>query len=91
MKRVIDAGCTRSLPLARPTTPLRSSPAMSSSEIRRTARSNAKFGPPENGRGWLASSRIHRAGSIRNAIGLVNTAGRPHTVGKQIPWMSPMS
>ena len=38
---------------------------MSSSDVRRTASSKAKFGAAENGRVLLANSCIHRAGLLQ--------------------------
>ena len=54
---------------------------MSSSDVRRTANSNAKFGAAVNEPLLLASNCIHRAGFCRNDTGLISTAGRPAQQG----------
>ena len=49
---------------------------MSSSDVRRTANSNAKFGAAVNEPLLVASNCIHRAGFCMNDTGLISTAGR---------------
>ena len=64
---------------------------MSSSDVRRTASSNAKFGAAVATSPLRANSCIHRAGFCRNAIGLVNTAWKPRDSGAKMPSSRPMS
>ncbi|CNJ02378.1 Uncharacterised protein [Mycobacterium tuberculosis] len=64
---------------------------MSSSEVLRAARSNAKFGAAEYALLLVASICIQRAGRCRKDAGLVSTAGMPARIGRQIPTIRPMS
>ena len=64
---------------------------MSSSEVRSTANSNAKFGAAVNVPVLLASNCIQRAGFCMNAIGLINTAGAVRRTGMNTPKTRPMS
>ena len=64
---------------------------MSSSDVFRVARSNAKFGAAVNGHGLVASNCIQRAGRTRNDAGLVSTALVPNTIGEQTPKIKPKS
>ena len=54
---------------------------MSSSDVRRTANSNAKFGAADHEWLLVASNCIHRAGFCRNDTGLISTA----TSGRTLP------
>ncbi|COV70260.1 Uncharacterised protein [Mycobacterium tuberculosis] len=91
MNRRTVATWIRSLPLTMPTTSRRSSPAMSWSDVLRTASSKAKFGAAEKHRPLVASSCIQRAGRRKNDIGLINIARRRATSGAQIPRIRPIS
>ena len=61
LNRRMVAAWMRSLPLMMPCTPPRSSPSMSSSEVRRTASSNAKFGAADDDAG-VDRQLLHPAG-----------------------------
>jgi hypothetical protein len=91
LKRAIVAGCIRSLPFWIACTSPRSCPAMSWSDVLRTAKSKARLGALENARGLLASNCIQRAGRCKNDTGLSNTARRWFTRGEQIPSINPKS
>lgn len=64
---------------------------MSSSLVRLTASSNAKFGAAVNALGWEPSSCIHRDGFCMNEIGLISAAGVPSMIGMNTPTIRPMS
>ena len=74
-KRRSVAACMRSLPLMMPSTSPRSSPAMSSSDVRRTASSKAKFGAAENDL-RVAAPAIASTG--RAAAGMPSGSSAPH-------------
>src|ERR1700760_608254 len=80
----------RSPPRMMANTSPRSQRAMSSSEVRCTANSNAKLGAGENARELLASNRIHRDGCWMNEIGPVNTVWSPARIGAHNPMKRPM-
>src|SRR4051812_39095642 len=91
LKRLIVAGHTRSAPLLIASTYARSSPAISSSEVLRAAKSKPKLGAQEYDRPLLASNCIQRAGRCRNAVGVMNTIGVPENIGLKIMKNNPMS
>ncbi|CFS31096.1 Uncharacterised protein [Mycobacterium tuberculosis] len=74
MKRRSVATFTRSAPVTIVRTCPRSSPAISSSDVLRTANSKPKFGALEICARCLANNCIQRAGRCKNAMGLINTA-----------------
>ena len=90
MKRAIDAACICSLPLRIASTSPRSCPAMSASDVLRTAKSKARLGALLNARRLPASNCIQRAG-LQERHRASNTALRWITKGKPIPSINPMS
>ncbi len=72
-------------------TSLRSSPSMSLSEMRRSARSRAKFGAGVNTLVCAAISCSQRAGRIRKDIGLNTTECSPARIGELTPIHNPRS
>ena len=82
---------TRSAPQLMNDTSPRSSPAISSSDVRAAASVKAKFGAAENTCGLRANNCIHRAGRCRKAIGLMITVGQPPRIPVHTSHINPMS